>query len=253
MRSDTMERPTLAKKFVTMAMRSGVDATAQRSCSGIVEDDVAVQALGERVWIDGTRGLHDHLGLSGEVVERALNQYAAAVHDDESVGHALGLSEFVGRDQQGTPALALGGDEVADHLTTLGIDGRGRLVEHERARPSEERQGEQRSLLLATAQAAPRRPLTALEREQADQFVDVARRLVVRGGRRSTSRGVMGAQTPPRWRSAPVRTTTSRWSRVGLSPWRRTVPASGSRKPSTVSTRVVLPAPFGPSRVTTSP
>ena len=32
---------------------------------------------------------------------------------------------------------------------------------------------------------------------------------------RNTSRGDIGAHTPPRWRSAPVRTTTSWWSRLG--------------------------------------
>ncbi|KUN38462.1 hypothetical protein AQJ30_12895 [Streptomyces longwoodensis] len=55
------------------------------------------------------------------------------------------------------------------------------------------------------------------------------------------------------WSCAPSTRATRSWSVTGSSPVTRTRPASGTRRPSTHSTVVVLPAPFGPRMPKTSP
>ena len=100
-----MERPDAREEVRHDGDALGGRGNSAAQLEGIVEDDVAVESLGELAWIDRARGLHDHLGFTGEVVQRTLHQHPATVHDDESVGHALGLGELVGRDEQGTSAL----------------------------------------------------------------------------------------------------------------------------------------------------
>src|SRR5437763_8990455 len=63
----------------------------------------------------------------------------------------------------------------------------------------------------------------------------------------------MPGYTPPRWSITPIRVVSFPRCATGSSPSTRTVPAVGRRKPSTVSTVVVLPAPLGPRRATTWP
>src|SRR5271154_5053923 len=120
-----------------------------------VRDDRATKYRRQRAGVDGRGDLEDHLRRTGEFVERALNDDVAVIHDDESIGSSFGLGQLVGRNEERTTALLFGTDEITNHLTALGVDrGRG-LVEHERARPSKERQCEQRSLLFAAAQPSP--------------------------------------------------------------------------------------------------
>src|SRR5260221_3242836 len=52
---------------------------------------------------------------------------------------------------------------------------------------------------------------------------------------------------------APISCFSSRELTCGSKPQTRTEPPSGLRKPSRISTVVVLPAPLGPSRAKTSP
>src|SRR5690349_8406135 len=58
---------------------------------------------------------------------------------------------------------------------------------------------------------------------------------------------------PPDWSMTPTRGRSALASRTGSKPRTRTVPWSGRRYPSQISTVVVLPAPFGPRMAVTSP
>jgi hypothetical protein len=57
--------------------------------------------------------------------------------------------------------------------------------------------------------------------------------------------------TPPVWSIAPMRPACT--ARSGGPPKTATEPSSGCCRPRSMSTVVVLPAPFGPSRATVSP
>src|SRR6185437_10492380 len=57
----------------------------------------------------------------------------------------------------------------------------------------------------------------------------------------------------PDWSITPTRGRSTRASRTGFRPRTRTVPWSGFRYPSQISTVVVLPAPFGPRMPVTVP
>ena len=62
--------------------------------------------------------------------------------------------------------VALGRDEVADHLATLGIDGGRRFIQDQDPGPPEQRERQQRALLFAAAESSPRRTGAALQVEQ---------------------------------------------------------------------------------------
>ena len=87
-----------------------------------------VQRTGEAGRIDGRAGFNNQNGLAREFAERALRHDAAAVEHDDTVGGALRFDQFVGRNQQRAPAVSLAGEQLSNHLATLGVDGRGGLV-----------------------------------------------------------------------------------------------------------------------------
>ncbi|CAL2061730.1 hypothetical protein GPN2_12331 [Streptomyces murinus] len=68
---------------------------------------------------------------------------------------------------------------------------------------------------------------------------------------RSISSARAPEYTPPDWSITPIRGRSSADCRTGSRPRTRTVPESGFRYPSQVSTVVVLPAPLGPRTAVT--
>ena len=106
----------------------------------------------------------------------------ASVHDDEIVSESLRLVEFVRGDEQRTPAIAFGANYFANYLATFGVNRRGWFVKHQHSRSTEEGEGQQRALLLATAQPSPRGTRAPIEVEQRQKFRGAAGCLVVSRG-----------------------------------------------------------------------
>ena len=93
----------------------------------------------------------------------------------------------------------------------------------QRLRAPEQREREQRALLLAAAEAAPGRRRTSLEVEQRDQFVDVARRVVVRGGEaQHVARAHRGPDAAALQQARRCARRPRDGRERGSSPWRRT-------------------------------
>ena len=174
--------PAVARNDVRAATRSGVGATAQRRRRGPSRVTGAPRRPPRATGSTGaaTSTIISGSPASSSSVPSATARPRCTMH--EAVGRALGLDELVRRDQQRAPAVALLGQQPAHDLAPLGVHaGRG-LVEHEHAGPSHQGQREQRALLLAAAEAAPRRRRAPAEVERLDELGGVARRVVVAGG-----------------------------------------------------------------------
>ena len=235
--------------------RSGVGATAQRRRRGPSRVTTAPNRAPRATVSIGRGDLDDHLGLARQLLERALgDRHAPRCRTmSRSAERSASISSWVVI-SRAHPRSRSSPEQSAHDLAALGVHGGGGFVEHEHAGPSHEGQREQRALLLAAAESTPRR------RRAPDPGPGPRSSRRGRAARRSSWRsgaapgaGYIGAHTPPRWSSAPVRAVTSAWSRRGSRPCSRTLPAVGARNPSSVSTRLVLPAPLGPRASTISP
>ncbi len=116
-----------------MAMRWGDESIAQRSCKRRDQGHLAAQTRRQFNGVDGTRRLHDHRGLSGQVLEPSLREYVTVIQNHDAVARAFGFGEVVRRDQDGASTLALGGDQLTDDLATFCVNGRGGLVQDQGA------------------------------------------------------------------------------------------------------------------------
>ena len=158
------------------------------------------------------------------------------------------------------PAPAQRLDRLADDERGLGVERRGRLVEEHHRRVVQQRPGDGELLLHALAERAGRRrragptgrraagsARSARRATAASQAVQPAEEVEV-GGRRQlvVQPGRLGQDADPARgpRRAPRGRRTRRPSAV---------PSVGSISAVSIRTVVVLPAPFGPSRPSTSP
>ena len=153
-------------------------------------------------------------------------------------------------------------DQVVEVAPGLGVEAGGRLVEEEQLGAAHQADGDVEPAALAAGQAHDRPAGLVGQADPGEQVVGVPRPGPVRRGVRpvelarggpavrAPASGRGRARTAGRRRAAPA---TPRRRAAGPRRGRCTSPADGARKPSRISIVVVLPAPFGPSRATTSP
>ena len=211
-----------------------------------------------RSWLSAAgldRDPHRRVQAADQLGRRAQLQDLAAVHDRHPVAEDLRLVHVVGGQHDRLAAVVDRPQHVPQVAPGLRVQRRGRLVE------------EHHSGSCTSAQAMDSRCACP-----PDSFSARVRRLV---GQRRPARASRRPATPGRrrarrrspavrGRSAARRTTCpaaaprSGCSRAVLrghtgSPSTVIEPVSGSRRPSIISTRVVLPAPFGPRMPKNSP
>ena len=176
------------------------------------------------------------------------------VDDHDPVGEPLGLVEVVGGEQYGHASSRSSATSGADDPAALEVDTSRGFVEERHLRAARPGRGRARAVAAlrptagATASRRGRsaRPARAAPRGRADPGRARRRAPAPRAAR-------MPGWTPPDCSMTPRRGRTARASATGSRPSTCTVPASGRRYPSIVSTVVVLPAPFGPSSTVTAP
>ena len=175
------------------------------------------------------------------------------VHDREPVAQDLGLLHVVRRQQDG-PAVGLeAADEVPQRPPGRGVEAGRRLVEEDELGVVHERQRDREPLPLAARQVLAPGVASLAELERVDQLgrrtglrVEAAEEVDELGdGQLRVEGGGLEADADARLERAASRATS--W------PSTRTSPPSGARRPSRISTVVVLPAPFGPSSPKISP
>ena len=169
------------------------------------------------------------------------------VHDRDLLAEDLGLVHVVRREDDGAALGVDGPQDVPEVASRLRVQGRRRLVEEDDVGVMDEGAGDREPLLLSSRQLL-RRGGTLLG--EADESSIRATRS---GGAPYSSamvcscsaavsrskKAVACSWTPTRGRSPVFRGQVA-------SPKMRASPASGRRIPSMRSSRVVLPAPFGP-------
>ena len=106
-----------------------------------------------------------------ELLDRALLEDLAVVHDREPVAEGLGLLQVVGRQERSSGPRLRGQDEVPERPPRGRIEAGRRLVEEDQLRVVDERERDRQALALAAGQVL--RPASALlaEVEQVDQLV----------------------------------------------------------------------------------
>src|ERR1700704_400874 len=91
-------------------------------------------------------------GRTENLLDLAVLDEVAEVHERHAVGHAVGLLEVVGDDHDRQLAAELA-DQLLDRLRGAGIERRARLVHQQHLRPQRDRAGNAQPLLLATGEA----------------------------------------------------------------------------------------------------
>ena len=180
---------------------------------------------------------------------------AALAQDGDTIGQTLGLVEVVGGEHdrlaQGTEVL----DRGPAPPPRLGVEaGRG-LVEEDQLGVPGQRQREVEAAALPAREPPDDGVALGGQLDDFQELVERARRPVEGPPRVDQLAAPVGAAGKPHSCSTtPVRSRSSGGWSAGSKPRTRTVPArSGGRKPSRISSVVVLPAPLGPRRPNTSP
>ena len=174
------------------------------------------------------------------------------VDDRDVVGELLGLVHVVRGEDDRDAVGAQVADEVPGGAAGLRVEAGGRLVQEDQLGAADHGHREREALLLAAGEPAVGRAAAAAEAEALDERVHVQRvgvqlghvpEHLVGAGARVDAAGLEHHADPGAQLARPGVT--------GSRPRTRTVPESGLRYPSQVSTVVVLPAPFGPSTAVT--
>ncbi len=193
-----------------------------------------------------TRG-GDRLDLGG----RAVGDDPTGAHDDDAVGEGVGLVEVVRREDDRAARvgeLAHGGPEGVPASTSIAAVGSS----------STSRSGSDTTATAKRARCSwppeslfTRRPAISVQRARRRAASTGIGRRCAAATSATASRTVVSGSSAPPWSIAPTRpeTTAVRGSAPKSSAW----PSVGVERPSARSTVVVLPAPFGPRRATTSP
>ena len=215
----------------------------------------------------------DHRGVAGDLRRSALRDLSPEVQHDDAVA-GLQQQRHVVLDEEDPDAAAAGhrSDRGAELGAFVVVQPRGRLVQQQHRGLGDQRTGDADEPCHAVGQR--RRPLVehvgSRPNSSMSSFISVVGLRPTRHGRDragstaapdrrprpggcrepSSPRTARPPATNGRSRPAPGAPPTSR--RSTSSP-KRTDPADGAVNPVTTSSSVVLPAPFGPIRPTTSP
>ena len=189
-----------------------------------------------------------------ELIRRPRRHDPPGVDDHDPVRQPLDVDQVVARQQDRGAGLALGGDDRPRRGARLRVHPGGRFVEDQHLGPADERERQPESLPFAARQQPVARPGDRRAARPASSSSSASRGSAwKRPYWTSVSRGRARGSMPPPWSISPTRARNVRPPRAGSTPSTRTRPPSARRYPSTISTVVVLPAPFGPSSATSSP
>ena len=187
-----------------------------------------------------------------ELRERALGANAAVDEDADAVGQLRRLVEVVGREQDRHAARTQLAQQLVDPLARGGVDADRRLVEQQHVGPVQRAGGEVDAPLHARPRAwrpgSSARSARPVQRESlGDGGPDLAARQAreAREQREVLAHRQVGVEgdllrhqpEPPAQAAVAARVAAGS----------RTSPASSRRRPQIARTRLVLPAPFGPS------
>src|SRR3954469_4529124 len=113
--------------------------------------------------------------VHAQLARRALGEDAAALDDRHAVGQRLCLVEVVRGQQDRLAQLAQRADRRPRVAARGGVEARRRLVEEDQLRVADQRQAEVQPPQLAARQLARLHRLLALQPDERDDLVDVAR------------------------------------------------------------------------------
>src|SRR3954468_13774424 len=153
-----------------LAAREGVTGQLVQEGGGVIRDLLVVLA---RPVAPGHA--HAPRGVHAELARRALGQDATALDDRHAVGQRLRLVEVVRRQQDGLAEVAQRADRVPRRPARRGVEAGGVLVEEHQLRVADEGEPGVEPALVAARKRARPRVLLALQADQRDHLVDVAR------------------------------------------------------------------------------
>ena len=192
-----------------------------------------------------------------DLVERPGRDDPAVVEDDHAIADPLDLGQQVGVEDDRRAAVAGRAHDRPHVGPTDRIERRRRLVEEDQVRVAEERDAEPEPLLHALRERADRVVGAVDQPDQGEGVVDGLWRARRRGSGPARRGG-----SAPRGHGATAGSGTARAGSRSAARARRSPsgaprtwpePALGRTRPSSSLMVVVLPAPFGPSRPTSSP
>ena len=200
------------------------------------------------------RDLRGRSVAAAERLRRALGDDPPCGDDRDAVGQALGLLHVVGGQEDGLAELAQTVDDLPGGAARRRVEARCRLVEEDQLGIADQRERDVQPAALAARQRSPRAPRPARAGRRARASRPPARGA---GSSRRTAPGTRApsarARAADSCRTMPRRARHSAPPRDGSAPSTRTPPPLGLRKPSRISTVVVLPAPLGPRKAKISP
>ena len=188
------------------------------------------------------------------LARRADGDDAAFIHDGHAVAELFGLFDVVGGQQDGALLAAQVLHQFVDFEARLRIEAGGRLVEEEHLRIVEQRQRQRQALFLAAGELRIER-FALLPKLQALEQLGGIHGAGVEGGEQldGLADTLIFSCRLVACRQTPMRSFNCGSALRGRSRARRRARRSRLRRPSRISTVVVLPAPLGPSRPKTSP
>ena len=223
-------RSRSASQAVRAATNDGTGAAATRYSPGGPSLTAAPIRAAERAGVEAGLGRETELfGPTLDLASAPGGDDLAMVDDDDPVGEALHLVELVAREDDADAVRAQAGNYIADRDAAGRVDSGRRLVEKDRTRLSDQRQGESEALLLAARESLEGGSGHGAEPDEVDQLVGVARVFVVGGEQAHGARGVHD-----RVDAAPLQHDADAGRELavvatGSSPRTRTVPSSGRR------------------------
>ena len=178
---------------------------------------------------------------------------SARAQDRDPVGQLLRLIEVVGGEQDGLAERAQVLDRLPAPTARLRVEAGGGLVEEDQVGVARQREGEVEAAPLAARKLADLGVLDLVELDDVQQVGERARLGVIGAPavEELLDPGLPGEAALLQDDADPLAELGRLRLRVDAQT--RTLPLVRCRKPSRISSVVVLPAPFGPSRQKTSP
>ena len=210
-------------------------------------------AVGEGA--DALAGLHLHAPRPGQLVRRALRDDPAAEQDRDAVAHQLHLAEEMRAQHHRDPASSKLPQQVADDAPADRVERARRLVQHQEARRAHERLRDAEPLLHALRHGGDLGVAGVGQAHQLEQLGPLPRAPL--GGREVLMEGEQLVRGEPVGESEQLGEVADRRARLGGAGGRALDLGAAFRcartRPQAIFVRVDFPAPFGPSRPSSSP